>query len=66
MSLRASSIFCVASASGNVTSRGCSLRNVVLTMKKMSSRKAMSASDEEGISLDAFDFFLNPPCDIIG
>jgi hypothetical protein len=30
-------------------------------MKKIRRRNAMSASDEEGTSDDAFEFFWNPP-----
>jgi hypothetical protein len=40
---------------------GRSCGNVVVTMKKMRSRKAMSASDDDGMSLDAFDFRCSPP-----
>src|SRR5690606_9998568 len=61
MFLRGSSTFFVASASGNGSRRGFSLGNVVLTMKKISRRNAMSASEDDGISLFAFDFLLSPP-----
>ena len=62
MFLRFSSTFCVAAASGRSIGRGFSLRKTVLTMKKISSRKAMSARELSGISLATFDLRLKPPC----
>jgi hypothetical protein len=38
-----------------------SARKTVETMKKMRSRKAMSAIDEDGISVAALDFRSRPP-----
>src|SRR5690606_20629782 len=61
ISFRGTSIFCVAAASGKGSFRGFSFGNTVLTMKKMSSRNAMSASDESGMSLAAFDLRFSPP-----
>src|ERR687891_1630257 len=60
-----SSSFCVACASGKTTSCFFSLRKVVVTIKKISRRNAMSASDDDGMSLAAFDFRLSPPPRII-
>ena len=60
MFFRFSSIFSVASALVHSMSRLRSFRNTVVTMKKMSSRNAMSAIDEVGIVLSEPDFFLNP------
>src|SRR5690625_2181189 len=60
-----SSSFCDASASGKSRRRGRSFGNVVLTMKKISRRKAISARDDEGMSLETLLFFLKPPSPII-
>jgi hypothetical protein len=46
---RFSSICSVAAASGHSMGRSASVRNTVVTMKKIRSRKAMSARDDDGI-----------------
>jgi len=58
---RFSSICSVAPASGHSMGRSASVRKTVVTMKKIRSRKAMSARDDDGMVSDAFDFRSNPP-----
>ena len=61
-----SSIFSAAAASGHSIGRSLSAWKTVVTMKKMRSKNAMSASDDDGTSDDAFDFLSNPPFMPIG
>jgi hypothetical protein len=56
-----SSIFSVASAAAQSMPRSLSVRKTVVTMKKIRRRKAMSASDDDGISSEALDLRSKPP-----